>query len=137
MEYHRWIAAWGWLRILVSRNSHPQRSLKKAVLKNFANFTGKHFFSLFLLIKNEICNFIKKRLWRRCFHVDFGKFIAAWGLQRYEKRLWHRNFPVNFVKVLRIPFLQNISRQLLLLWSSAKLRELTNLTSNIILESQR
>ena len=115
----------------------PATFFKKGRSQKFCKFHRKAFFSLFLLIKNEICNFIKKRLWRRCFHVDFGKFIAAWGLQRYEKRLWHRNFPVNLVKVLRIPFLQNISGQLLLLWSSAKLRELTNLTSNIILESQR
>ena len=31
-----------------------------------------------------------------------------------KKRLWHRCFPVNFAKLLRTPFLQNISGQLLL-----------------------
>ena len=31
-----------------------------------------------------------------------------------KKRLWHRCFPVNFVKFLRTPFLQNTSGQLLL-----------------------
>ena len=31
-----------------------------------------------------------------------------------KKRLWHRCFPVNFAKVLRTPFLQNTSGQLLL-----------------------
>ena len=31
-----------------------------------------------------------------------------------KKRLWHRCFPVNFVKFLRAPFLQNTSEQLLL-----------------------
>ena len=36
------------------------------------------------------------------------------GLQLYQKRLWHRCFPVNFVKFLRIPFLQNTSGRLLL-----------------------
>ena len=30
-----------------------------------------------------------------------------------KKRLWHRCFPVNFVKVLRAPFLQNTTRWLL------------------------
>ena len=31
-----------------------------------------------------------------------------------KKRLWHRCFPVNFVKFLRTPFLQNTSHRLLL-----------------------
>ena len=31
-----------------------------------------------------------------------------------KKRLWHRCFPVNFVKFLRTPFLQKTSGQLLL-----------------------
>ena len=31
-----------------------------------------------------------------------------------KKRLWHRCFPVNFVKYLRTPFLQNTSGRLLL-----------------------
>ena len=31
-----------------------------------------------------------------------------------KKRLWHRCFPVNFVKFLRTPFLQNTSGRLLL-----------------------
>ena len=31
-----------------------------------------------------------------------------------KKRFWHRCFPVNFTKFLRTPFLQNISRRLLL-----------------------
>ena len=31
-----------------------------------------------------------------------------------KKRLWHRCFPVNFVKFLRTPFLQNASGRLLL-----------------------
>ena len=31
-----------------------------------------------------------------------------------EKRLWHRCFPVNFAKFLRTPFLQNTSGRLLL-----------------------
>ena len=34
-----------------------------------------------------------------------------------KKRLWHRCFPVNFVKFLRTPFLQNTSGRLLLFQS--------------------
>ena len=39
----------------------------------------------------------------------------VWGLQLYwKKRLWHKCFPVNFAKFLRKPFLQNTSGRLLL-----------------------
>ena len=38
-----------------------------------------------------------------------------------KKRLWHRCFPVNFAKFLRTPFLQNTSRPLLLLAQSWKI----------------
>ena len=36
------------------------------------------------------------------------------GASLLRKRIWHRYFPTNFVKFLRIPFLQNTSRRLLL-----------------------
>ena len=66
---------------------------KKVVLKNFAKFTGKHLCHSLFLIKQTVactlCSFIKRRLWHRC-------------------------FPVNFGKSLRTPFLQNTSGQLLL-----------------------
>ena len=38
----------------------------------------------------------------------------ASNLYFIEKKLWHRCFPVNFTKFLRTPFLQNTSGQLLL-----------------------
>ena len=65
-------------KIICYRSSHQSCSVKISVLKNFTKFTGKHRCqSLFLLS----CN----------------------------KRLWHKCFPVNFVKFLRTPFLQNTS----------------------------
>ena len=39
-------------------------------------------------------------------------FLKVAGLRPatlLKKRLWHKCFPVNFVKFLRIPFLQNTS----------------------------
>ena len=64
------------------RSSHQWSSIKKVVLRNFTKFTGKqHARASFLILK---------------------------------KRLWHRCFPVNFVKFLRTPFLQNTSGWLLL-----------------------
>ena len=48
------------------------------------------------------------------------------------KKLWHRCFPVNFAKFLRIPFLQNTSGQQLLLISFVSLtREFLNSVSLI------
>ena len=60
--------------------------LEKGVLKNLVKFTGKH------LCQNLFFNEVKGlRL----------QFLL-------KKRLWHRCFPVNFAKCLRAPFLQNI-----------------------------
>ena len=55
-------------------------------------FIGKYLWQSFFLIKlqADVCNFTKKRLWHRC-------------------------FPVNFGKSLRTPFLRNISGWLLLM----------------------
>ena len=52
---------------------------KKGVLKNFTKFTGKHLFqSLFFnKLAGVACNFIKKRLWHRCFFVSFEKFLRT------------------------------------------------------------
>ena len=75
------------------RSSHQRCSMKKGVLRNFTKFTGKHLRqSLFF---NEVAGLrpatlLKKRLWRRC-------------------------FPVNFAKFLRTPFLRNTSGRLLLI----------------------
>ena len=51
-----------------TRSSHRRCPVKKGVLKNLANLTGKH------LCWSQDCNFIKKRLQHRCFHVKFAKF---------------------------------------------------------------
>ena len=51
-------------------------------------------------------NFIKKRLWHRCFPMKFAKFLRTTSLKSicerlllnlFKKRLQHRCFPVNFV----------------------------------------
>ena len=56
------------------RSSHSEVFYKKAVLRNFTEFTGKHLSqSLFI----NACNFAKKRLWHRCFSVNFAKFLRT------------------------------------------------------------
>ena len=61
------------------------------VLRNFAKFSGKH-----------LC---------RSLFVNKATGQPATLL---KKRLWHKCFPVNFAKFLRTPFLQNTSGRLLL-----------------------
>ena len=75
------------------RSSHQRCSIRRGVLRNFSKFTGKH-------------------LYQRPF---FNKLAGlAWPATLLKKRLWHRCFPVNFAKFLRTAFLQNTSRRLLL-----------------------
>ena len=69
----RWLAS--------NRSSHQRCSVKEGVLRNFAKFTGK---------------------------------LQAPPATLLKKRLWHRCFPVNFAKFLRTPFSQNRSGRLLL-----------------------
>ena len=53
---------------------------KKGVLKNFAKFTGKHTWQS--PFSNKLTDptpapVSKKKLWHRCFPVDFAKFVRA------------------------------------------------------------
>ena len=66
---------------------------KKGVLKNFANFTGKHRCqSLFKKVAGlqacQTCNFIKKRLQHRCFPMKLAKFLRTPILKNICKRLF-------------------------------------------------
>ena len=76
---------------LAMKLSHRRCSVKKGVLKNFAKLTGKHLSRVSFLIK----------------------LLGAPAIL-LKKRLWHRCFPVNFANFLRTPFLQNTSGWLLL-----------------------
>ena len=59
------------------RSSRPEMFCKKGVLRNFAKFSGKYLcLSLFF---NKVtglkpANLLKKRLWHRCFPMNFMKF---------------------------------------------------------------
>ena len=66
------------------RSSHQRCSLRKGVPRNFAKFTGKH----------------------PCQSLFLNKVTGLRAATLLKKRLWHRCFPVNFVKFLRTPFLQ-------------------------------
>ena len=84
------------------RSSHRRCSLKTGVLRNFAKSIGKHpCQSLFV---NEVtglglrpATLLKKRIWHRCFPVNFAKFprtpfliehlwwLLTWNIRRIFK----------------------------------------------------
>ena len=65
-------------------------------------------FDLLLLWKLPLCS--SQYFWI----IIFQSSHRGWPTTLLKKRLWHRCFPVNFLKVLRKPFLQNTSRWLFL-----------------------
>ena len=76
------------------RSSRPDVFCKKGVLRDFAKSTGKHL----------------------CQSLFFNKVAGLRPATLLKKRLWYRCFLVNFVKFLRTPFFSEHLRWLLLLW---------------------
>ena len=73
----------------------PAMFSKKAVFKSFKKFTGKQLCESLFFRKSwrlEPCNLIKKRLWLKCFPVNFVKYlffrttpVAAYGAVIFKK----------------------------------------------------
>ena len=84
-----------WWEIIFT-SSHWRCSVKKVVLKHPAKSTGKHL----------------------CSSLFFNEFASLRSTTLLKKRLWHRCFPVNFAKFLRSSFVQNTSGRLLP-WTTA------------------
>ena len=80
------------LQLQMVRSRRPEVFYKKGVLRNFAKFTGKHL----------------------CQSLFFNKVAGLRPGALLKKRLWHRCFLVNFVKFLRLLFLTEHPRWLLL-----------------------
>ena len=66
-----------------SRSSRQEVFYKKCVLRNFPKFTRK-----------DLCQ-----------SLFFNKVAGLMPATLLKKRLWHKCFPVNFAKFLRISFL--------------------------------
>ena len=63
------------------RSSHQRCSVRKSV-RNFVNFTGKHLCQSFFFNKVpglRTATLLKKRLWHRCFSVNFAKLQNTSG----------------------------------------------------------
>ena len=80
------------LKILLSEALIRRCFVKKVFLKNFAKFTGKHL----------------------CQSLFFNKVAGLGPAALLKRRPWDRCFPVNFAKFLRMPFLTEHLRWLLL-----------------------
>ena len=78
------------------RSSHQRCFSRKYFLRNFAKFTEKH---------------LRQSLF-------FSKVAGLRPATLLKKRLWHRCFPINFAKFPRTPFLTEHLR-----WLPLKLRE--------------
>ena len=74
-------------------SSHQKCSVKIGVLRNFTNFTRKHLCQGFFFNKVSVLKpptLFKKRLWHRCFPVNFVKFLSK---PFYIEHLWWLLFP--------------------------------------------
>ena len=69
------------------RGSRPEVFFKKGVLRNFAELTGKHL----------------------CQRLFFNKVVGLKPATLLKKRLWHKCFPVNFANFLKTTFLEYTS----------------------------
>ena len=79
---------------VIYRSRHQKRSKQKSGFRNFTKFTGKH---------------LRQSLF-------FNKVAGLRPATLLKKRLWHRCFPVDFVKFIRTPFLIEHLWWLLLEW---------------------
>ena len=61
----------------MTRSSHRKFSIKKCFLRIFAKFKGKHMWQSFFFNKVAGLTLFKKRLWHRCFPVNFAKFLRT------------------------------------------------------------
>ena len=55
-------------------------------------------------VKKLLLEISQKSQENTCARVSFLIKLQAWLATLFKKRLWHRCFPVNFVKFLRTPF---------------------------------
>ena len=66
-----------------SRSSHRRCSVRKCVLRNFSTFSRKHLCQgpFFIKLDLSLQLHLRKRLWHRCFLVNFAKSLGTLLLQ--------------------------------------------------------
>ena len=76
--------------LIKTRSSRPKMFCKKVVLRNFANFIGKQLCQNLFFNKVaglRLATLLKKRLWHRCFTVNFAKFLRTFFLTEHLRWL--------------------------------------------------
>ena len=68
------------------RSSRSAEFCKIGVLENFANLTGKQLVYFLNKDRPQTYDFIKKGHWRRCFSVNFAKFLRTHLLHNTSER---------------------------------------------------
>ena len=89
---YKYFSSWEILRnySTIFRSSHQRCSIKKAILKHFVIFTGKHLCRGLFFNKvagHQPCNFIKKRPQHRYYLANIRKFIRRTILKNISERL--------------------------------------------------
>ena len=120
------------VQFLIYRSSPPEKFCKKGVLRNFTKVTGKHlcqnlFFNNVAGPRNA--TLLKKRLWHRCFPVNFAKFLRTRFLTEYLRRLL---LNLNFSKKLTKNCAINCCELLLILQCIILLKGQTHFDKNIL-----
>ena len=119
------------IKTITNKSSHSY-SIEKGVLKHFVKFTGKQLYqrSLFnKVVGLSPATLLKRRLWCRCFSVNFTKFLRAAFLQNHSCRLllW-KGDDMLFLSVLHE---QTISSFLHLSWESPSIFSVLCLVSTV------
>ena len=94
----------------IFRSNRTQMFFKIGALKSFANFRSNH--RRFSVRIGVLRNFAKLTGKHLCQSLFLNKVAGLRPATLLKKRLWHRCFPVNFAKFLRTPFLENTSGRL-------------------------
>ena len=78
---------WNQKQFRLSRSSLPEVLCKNGIPRNFSKLTGKHLCqSLFLIeVGFRPATLFRKRVWHRCFLVNFEKFLRSPFL---KENLW-------------------------------------------------
>ena len=85
------------------RSSYLDVACKKSILKNFAKFTRKFTgVSVLMNFRLYASNFIKKRLWHRCFPVNFGKLLKFSFFIERQRTAASENWDLIFLLILKL-----------------------------------
>ena len=113
IEFERYL--W-WKIVNLDRIFYSSRLIFQASISDFRNMYAIEIYECLIVLEPDIWRYVIKKVLLKTLqnsqeNTCAGAFIPATLL---KERLLHRCFLVNFAKFLKIPFLQNTSKWLLL-----------------------